>query len=167
MRVPAGTHRLTLRYLPNGFVYGAAVSAGTLAVSLVLLLRRRRSGSSDASPEARAHQLAFIEACGKACKEADLVHLLEILIYPLPGEATPMSPEQRTERAIAAVEDYLDPRFNVDIYKLEPPIPRHPAPQGELQLPLPGPHLLAQGWHVAAIGDNARSAAGSAVRIER
>jgi Bacterial membrane protein YfhO len=51
--VPAGTHRLTLRYLPDGFVYGAAVSAGTLAVSLFVLLRRRRFGSNDASPEAR------------------------------------------------------------------------------------------------------------------
>ncbi len=82
----------------------------------------------DASPEARAHQLAFVEACGKACKEADLVHLLEVLIYPLPGEATPMTPADRTERAIRAVEDYLDPRFNVDIYKLEPPIPLHDVP---------------------------------------
>lgn len=85
----------------------------------------------DASAEAKAHQLAFVEACGKACKEADLVHLLEILIYPLPGEATPMSAEQRTERAIKAVEDYLDPRFNVDIYKLEPPIPLHDVPDPE------------------------------------
>lgn len=85
----------------------------------------------DASPEARAHQLAFVEACGRACKEADLVHLLEILIYPLPGEATPMTAAQRTERAIAAVEDYLDPRFNVDIYKLEPPIPLHDVPDPE------------------------------------
>ncbi|MBL8700998.1 MAG: tagatose 1,6-diphosphate aldolase [Alphaproteobacteria bacterium] len=85
----------------------------------------------DASPEARAHQLAFVEACGRACKEADLVHLLEILIYPLPGEATPMTPAQRTERAIAAVEDYLDPRFNVDIYKLEPPIPLSNVPDPE------------------------------------
>jgi len=85
----------------------------------------------DASAEAKAHQLAFVEACGKACKEADLVHLLEILIYPLPGETTPMSAEQRTDRAIKAVEDYLDPRFNVDIYKLEPPIPLHDVPDPE------------------------------------
>jgi tagatose 1,6-diphosphate aldolase len=85
----------------------------------------------DASPEAKAHQLAFVEACGKACKEADLVHLLEILIYPLPGEAMPMTAAQRTERAIKAVEDYLDPRFNVDIYKLEPPVPLHDVPDPE------------------------------------
>ncbi len=53
VRVPAGTHRLTLRYLPDGFVYGAALSAGALAVSAFVLLRRRRSGPRDASPEAR------------------------------------------------------------------------------------------------------------------
>ena len=82
----------------------------------------------DASPETRAHQFAFVEACGRACKEADLVHLLEILIYPLPGEAVPMPPERRAECVIRAVEDYLDPRFGVDVYKIEPPIPLQDVP---------------------------------------
>jgi tagatose 1,6-diphosphate aldolase len=87
----------------------------------------------DAPDDVRRHQFDFVEACGRGCKEADLVHLLEILVYPLPGEATPMTTEQRTERAIRAVEDYLDPRFNVDIFKLEPPIPLHnvPDPDGK------------------------------------
>jgi tagatose 1,6-diphosphate aldolase len=91
----------------------------------------------DAAPEVRAHQLAFVEACGRACREADLVYLLEILIYPLPGEPAAMTPAQRTERAIRAVDDYLDPRFGVDIYKLEPPIPLHdvPDPEGPDALP--------------------------------
>jgi tagatose 1,6-diphosphate aldolase len=88
----------------------------------------------DASPETKAHQFAFVEACGRACKEADLVHLLEILIYPLPGETGPMPPEQRAECTIRAVEDYLDPRFGVDVYKLESPLPLHdvPDPDGPL-----------------------------------
>ena len=88
----------------------------------------------DASPETKAHQFAFVEACGRACQEADLVHLLEILIYPLAGDSGPMTPEQRAECTIRAVEDYLDPRFGVDVYKLEPPLPLHdvPDPDGPL-----------------------------------
>jgi len=39
-RVPEGAHRLTLRYLPDSFVLGAAISLLTLAVSIFLLLRR-------------------------------------------------------------------------------------------------------------------------------
>jgi tagatose 1,6-diphosphate aldolase len=82
----------------------------------------------DASPETKAHQFAFVEACGRACKEADLVHLLEILIYPLSGETAPMPPERRAECVIRAVNDYLDPRFGVDVYKIEPPIPLQDVP---------------------------------------
>ncbi|MEA2559957.1 MAG: hypothetical protein QOH06_1461 [Acidobacteriota bacterium] len=44
-QVPQGAHRLTLRYLPDSFVLGAAVSLLTLAASLVLLLRRARHRS--------------------------------------------------------------------------------------------------------------------------
>jgi tagatose 1,6-diphosphate aldolase len=82
----------------------------------------------DASPETKAHQAAFVEACGRACREADLVHLLEILVYPLPGEEAAMSPERRAECVTRAVADYLDPAFDVDIYKIEPPIPLHDVP---------------------------------------
>ncbi len=82
----------------------------------------------DASPETKAHQFAFVDACGRACKEADLVHLLEILIYPLLGDDATATPERRAECVTGAVEDYLDPRFSVDIYKIEPPIPLHDVP---------------------------------------
>jgi hypothetical protein len=39
-RVPRGRHRLEMRYLPDGFVLGSAVSLATLAVSALLLRRR-------------------------------------------------------------------------------------------------------------------------------
>ncbi len=39
-RVPPGRHRLVLRYLPDSFRVGAAVSAASLLVALALLLRR-------------------------------------------------------------------------------------------------------------------------------
>jgi membrane protein YfhO len=39
-RVPAGRHTARLEYRPDGFTYGAAISAGTLAIALVLLAWR-------------------------------------------------------------------------------------------------------------------------------
>jgi len=53
VRVPEGAHRLTLRYRPDGFIYGAGVSGATLAVALAVLWRRRRSAPTDARPDAR------------------------------------------------------------------------------------------------------------------
>ncbi len=42
VRVPAGRHHLALRYSPDGFRYGAAVSLATLAAGAVILRRSRR-----------------------------------------------------------------------------------------------------------------------------
>jgi hypothetical protein len=41
--VPAGRHEAVLRYLPDGFVYGAAVTLATLALAVALGLRRPRA----------------------------------------------------------------------------------------------------------------------------
>ena len=87
----------------------------------------------DAAPEVKAHQFAFVEACANACREADLVHLLEILVYPLPGESAHIDAATRAERVTRAVADFHDERFGVDIWKLEPPIPlaNVPDPDGK------------------------------------
>jgi hypothetical protein len=45
--VPAGRHRVTLDYFPDGFAWGAGVSGATLAVTLVLLLRMRAWRASE------------------------------------------------------------------------------------------------------------------------
>lgn len=78
---------------------------------------------ADSAPEVRAHQIAYAEAVGRHCKEHDIVYLLEILVYPLPGEDAVASPEVRAERVLAAAADFADPRLQVDIYKMEPPSP--------------------------------------------
>jgi len=55
--VPAGRSRVVLRYLPDGFVGGAAISGVTLAGCLLTpLVRRRRPARlpSSAPPERRA-----------------------------------------------------------------------------------------------------------------
>ena len=65
---------------------------------------------ADSAPEVRAHQLAYAEAVGRACKAHDIVYLLEVLVYPLPGEDPVVSPELRAERVLApnweSVGDY-------------------------------------------------------------
>jgi hypothetical protein len=58
--VPAGSRRAELRYLPDGFLAGYAVSAGTIAVCLVTIAGRRRrpAAGSGARREPAAPPLA-------------------------------------------------------------------------------------------------------------
>jgi tagatose 1,6-diphosphate aldolase len=84
---------------------------------------------ADAAPEVRRHQQDFVAAAGAACAAHDIVCLLEILIYPLPGESPDES--RRSERVLAAIADFADPRFGVDIYKLEAPVALHAVPDPE------------------------------------
>lgn len=83
---------------------------------------------ADASPEVRAHQEAFVEAAGRACREHDIVMLLEVLIYPLPGEEAGAIETRREELVLDSIRPFCDPRFGVDIFKLEPPGPIHRVP---------------------------------------
>ena len=87
---------------------------------------------ADASPEVRAHQEAFVEAAGQACRDHDIVMLLEVLIYPLPGEETATMEARREELVLDSIRPFCDPRYAVDIFKLEPPgaIHRVPDPDG-------------------------------------
>ena len=52
-RVPAGRHRLELRYLPDGFVAGAMISLSTLLGAIVLAGTRIRGGTEAARGSAR------------------------------------------------------------------------------------------------------------------
>jgi tagatose 1,6-diphosphate aldolase len=88
---------------------------------------------ADAAPEVRKHQLAFVRAAGEACRKFDLVHLTEILIYALPGEAPGYATAHRARLVQEAVDDFLDPTLLIDIYKLEPPsaLQAVPDPNGK------------------------------------
>jgi uncharacterized membrane protein YfhO len=43
-RAPAGRHVVALRYLPDGFVYGAGISLASLLVCVALVRWRRHAG---------------------------------------------------------------------------------------------------------------------------
>jgi len=53
-RVPAGTHRVSLRYMPRAVVAGAAISVVSAAIALWLLLRGPRRRGRDVEAPARA-----------------------------------------------------------------------------------------------------------------
>ena len=87
----------------------------------------------DASPEVRAHQEAFVLAAGEACRRHDVVMLLEVLVYPFPGEDAAALDSRREELVIESIRPFCDPKYGVDIFKVEPPGPIHrvPDPDGK------------------------------------
>ena len=96
--------------------------AGADAVKVLVWYRH------DADPAVKRHQQDFVRAAGEACARFDIVHLLEILIYPLAGESAEQVAGRRSELVLGAVADFADPAFGVDIYKLEAPGRLHAVP---------------------------------------
>ncbi len=86
----------------------------------VKLLAWHRPDLSDAT---QAHQDAFVEAVGRACAEHDLPFVLELLVYPLKGEDPGSAAYARAkpDRVLGSLRRYADPRFRVDLMKLEFP----------------------------------------------
>lgn len=97
---------------------------------------------ADAAPEIRAHQEAFVRTAGEACRREDITCLLEVLIYPLPGEDPTAMEAQRETLVLDSIRPFTDPAYGIDIFKLEPPGPIHgvPDPDG------PGAAALQAGY---------------------
>lgn len=89
----------------------------------------------DADPAICKRQQDFVERVGQACAEHDICFLLELLVYPFPeeeGQTTDYVEHsaKRPERVIESLRAFTDPKFGVDIFKLESPIaaPSVPSP---------------------------------------
>lgn len=116
--------------------------AGAEGVKLLLWYR------PDVSEEVRAHQHRLVQAVGDACKQYDLAFLLELLVYPFAGAADHTTDyiehkDKRPELVLQSLRDFADPKYGVDIYKLESPLAAShlPAPEGN------GPEVAeAQEW---------------------
>jgi tagatose 1,6-diphosphate aldolase len=106
-----------------GWSVGKTRRIGADAVKVLVWYR------ADAAPDVKAHQEAFVEAAGRACREHDIVMLLEVLIYPLPGEDPGMMEARRAELVLDSIQPFCESRFGVDIFKLEPPGPVHRVPE--------------------------------------
>jgi tagatose 1,6-diphosphate aldolase len=116
----------------------------------------------DAAPEVVAHQQAFVRAAGEACRAEDLTHLLEVLIYPLPGEDAAAFEARREELVLASIRPFTAPEYGVDIFKLEPPGPigNVPDPDGAKAAPLQGAYdrmaaMLPRPWVMLSAGAGA------------
>lgn len=77
----------------------------------------------DLGREAADHQDAFVRKVGDACRDHDIPFVLEILVYPKPGEDPNGLAWARAkpERVIASVRHFSDDAFGVDLLKLEFP----------------------------------------------
>ncbi len=87
----------------------------------------------DAAPEVRAAQERWVEAIGRDCATHDICFLFELLVYPLAGEAHPTHDyvEHAAKTAPAVIDSvrrFADPRFGIDVFKLESPIPAPALP---------------------------------------
>lgn len=75
----------------------------------------------DADAAVLEHQQAFVRHIGQECREHDIVLLLELLVYALPGDAPGYLDAHRTRLVLDSMRHFAHPEFGVDIYKLEPP----------------------------------------------
>lgn len=91
----------------------------------------------DADPGVCEDQQRFVAAVGEACARHDICFLLELLVYPLAGDQDPTRDYRETQAkrpalVLESLRTFADPRFAVDLYKLESPLPatQVPDPQG-------------------------------------
>lgn len=99
---------------------------GADAVKLLIWYR------PDAPAAIIEHQQALVRRIGQQCIAHDIVLLLELLVYPLPGESAEQLAAGRSRWVLDSMRDFGGSGFGVDIYKLEPPamISNVPDPQG-------------------------------------
>lgn len=82
----------------------------------------------DAEPDVIAHQQKYVEDIGKECERWDIPLVLELLVYPFPQSARHTldyteSPEKLPELVIESVREFAKPKYRVDLFKLEAPLP--------------------------------------------
>jgi tagatose 1,6-diphosphate aldolase len=101
----------------------------------------------DAEPDVLAHQQNYVERIGEECRQWDIPLVLELLVYPFPRSERHTvdyieSPEKMPELVIESVREFAKPRYGVDLFKLESPLPGAslPARDGSAA------QQAAQGW---------------------
>ena len=87
----------------------------------------------DASAEVRRYQQDFVAGIGEACRRYDICFVFELLVYPLAGEAHQTQDyvehrDKHPEMVLDSLRDFVDPRFGVDLFKLESPVPAASVP---------------------------------------
>lgn len=89
-----------------------------------------------ASAAVREHQQALVQQVGEDCARCELPFVLELLLYPLEADDAAAYREDSAKRAdevLQSVETFASPRYQVDLFKLESPVPAAQVPA--LQVP--------------------------------
>ncbi len=95
----------------------------------------------DGSTQVIEHQQRFVETIGEACRRFDIPFVFELLDYRLENDDDTTA-ERHTDRVVASVEAFTDPRFGIDLFKLESPIlPAHVPEPGS-----PGSDRVAEAF---------------------
>jgi len=86
----------------------------------------------------REHQQAFVQQVGEECARCELPFVLELLLYPLDAAGATGAarraadyledPAKQSELVLASVEHFAQPRYGVDLFKLESPLPARAVP---------------------------------------
>ncbi|MCP8937709.1 tagatose 1,6-diphosphate aldolase [Alsobacter sp. SYSU M60028] len=87
----------------------------------------------DAGPSVCRAQQDFTARIGEACARYDIPFLFELLVYPLPGEANQTTQyiemaDKKSELVLESVRVFADPKFGIDVFKLESPLPARDVP---------------------------------------
>jgi tagatose 1,6-diphosphate aldolase len=82
----------------------------------------------DAERQVCLAQQDFTARIGEACARYDIPYLFELLVYPLPGEKNHTTQyiemaDKKSDLVLESVRVFADPKFGVDIFKVESPVP--------------------------------------------
>ena len=90
----------------------------------------------DAEASVLAHQQHYVQMIGEQCRRHDIAYVLELLVYPFARSAGLTidgveSPEKLPELVIESVREFAHPRYGVDLFKLESPLPGQTLPAAD------------------------------------
>jgi tagatose 1,6-diphosphate aldolase len=82
----------------------------------------------DAAPEVREHQQRYVQHVGSECRRLDIPFVFELLVYPFPKSAGHTTdyvemPEKMPQLVLDSVREFAQPKYGVDLFKLESPLP--------------------------------------------
>jgi tagatose 1,6-diphosphate aldolase len=105
----------------------------------------------DADAEVCAAQQAFTRRVGEACRMFDIPFVFELLVYPLARDAEQTTDyvEMQTKQSQLVIDSvcvFAAPRFGVDLFKLESPVPAPAVPEPGA----PGSQAVQQLFHELA-----------------
>jgi len=92
----------------------------------------------DASADSLTHQHEFVRRVGEECAKYDIAFVFELLVYPFASVSESFKdyredPNKQAEHVVNSVLEFSNPVYQVDLLKLESPIPAPllPDPQSE------------------------------------